>query len=70
MCDRVAVVSPRKKAVHLYARHVLIADRWTDRHRPAEYYVVAGDVYDVASFEEVLEADGSDGFNVQVVARR
>jgi hypothetical protein len=56
--------------VHLYARHVLIADRWTDRHRPAEYYVVGGDVYDVSSFEAILEADGSDAFDVQVVARR
>jgi hypothetical protein len=69
-CDTLVVVRPRKKSVHLYARHVLIADRWTDRHRPAEYYVVGGDVYDVASFEAILEADGSDGFNVQVVARR
>jgi hypothetical protein len=63
-------VSLRKKAVHLYAGHVLIADRWTDRHRPAEYYVVDGDVYDVTSFEAILEADGSDAFDVQVVARR
>jgi hypothetical protein len=64
------VVSPRKKAVHLYASHALIADRWTDRHRPSEYYVVDGDVYDVSSFEAILEADGSDAFDVQVVARR
>ena len=56
--------------MHLYASHVLIADRWTDRHRPAEYYVVDGDVYDVTSFEAILEADGSDAFDVQVVARR
>lgn len=69
-CDTLIVVSPPKKSVHLYARHVLIANRWTDRHRPAEYYVVGGDVYDVTSFEAILEADGSDGFDVQVVARR
>jgi hypothetical protein len=56
--------------VHLYARDLLIAERWTDRHRPAEYYVVGGAVYDVSSFEAILEADGSNGFNVQVAARR
>jgi hypothetical protein len=70
VCDRLTVVSPRKKAVHLYSRRVLIADRWTDRHRPAEYYVVSGTVYDVTSFEAILEADGSDGFDVEVIARR
>jgi hypothetical protein len=62
-------VNPRKKAVHLYAGQALIADRWTERHQPAEYYVVGAAVYDVTSFEAILEADGSLGFNVQVVAR-
>ena len=55
--------------MHLYARHVLIADRSTDRHRPAEYYVVDGAVYDVTSFVAVVEADGSDGFHVEVIPR-
>ena len=65
-----AVVSPRRKAVHLFAGGVLIAERWTDRDRPAEYYVIDGDVYDVTGFDAIREANGSDGFNVQLVARR
>jgi len=62
-------VAPRKKPVHLFADQILIADRWTQREIPAAYYAVEGDLYDVTSYVEILEQDGSDGFNVQVVVR-
>jgi hypothetical protein len=62
-------VAPTKKAVHLFANQILIADRWTWRDVPADYYAVHGDLYDVASFVAILEHDGSEGFDVQVVAR-
>jgi hypothetical protein len=62
-------VAVRKKPVHLFANQILIADRWTQRDKPAEYYAVEGDLYDVASYVEILEQDGSDGFNVQLVVR-
>jgi hypothetical protein len=62
-------VASRKKHVHLFSGHTLIATRWTDRHRPAEYYVVSGNTYDVMSFEAIIEADGNDGFNAEVIRR-
>ena len=55
--------------MHLFADHLLIATRWTDRHRPADYYVVAGITYDVISFRTNAEQDGDDGFTAQVTAR-
>jgi hypothetical protein len=63
-------VASRKKTVHLFSGHALIATRWTDRHRPAEYYVVSGSTYDVTRFEAIIEADGNDGFNAEVTLRR
>ena len=65
--DRMA---SRKKSVHLFAGPTLVATRWTDRHRPAEFYVVAGTTYDVVSFQTIMEPDGSDGFAAQVTLRR
>jgi hypothetical protein len=62
-------VGLRKKPVHLFADQVLIADRWTQRDAPAEYYSVAGDLYDVTSYVTIRENDGSDGFDVQVAIR-
>ncbi len=62
-------MASRKKHVHLFNGHTLIATRWTDRRRPAEYYVVAGNTYDVVSFEAIIEADGNDGFNAEVIPR-
>jgi hypothetical protein len=53
----------------LFANQILIADRWTQRETPAEYYAVNGDLYDVTSYAEIREVDGSDGFDVQVVVR-
>jgi hypothetical protein len=68
-CGTLTNVAPRKKPVHLFANQILIADRWTHRAAPAEYYAVRGDLYDVTSYLAILEQDGSDGFDVQVVIR-
>jgi hypothetical protein len=62
-------VASRKKSVHLVAGHLPIATRWTDRHRPAEYYVVAGVTYDVITFQTIVEQNGAAGFTVQVTPR-
>lgn len=58
-----------KRGVHLFLGEVLLANRWTQRGRPAEWYEVAGVVYDVRSFVDVLDPDGSAGFDVQVSRR-
>lgn len=63
------VASRKKKTVHLFSGPILIATRWTDRHRPAEYYVVSGKTYDVTSFDAIIEADGNHGFNAEVTLR-
>lgn len=57
--------SPHKRAVNLFVNGELIAERWTHRHAPADYYVVDGTIYDVLSFTP----DATGGFDV-VVARR
>jgi hypothetical protein len=62
-------MASRKKRVHLFAGQTLIATRWTDRHRPAEYYVVATQTYDVTSFRATVDGDGTDGFDAQVTVR-
>jgi len=62
-------VASRKKNVHLFVGHTIIATRWTDRHRPAAYYVVEGSTYDVMSFQVIVDVDGTDGFNAQVTLR-
>ena len=69
MLCHASCVASRKKSVHLFAGHALIATRWTDRHRPAEYYVVDGSTYDVTSFQTIVDVDGTDGFNAQVTLR-
>lgn len=58
-----------KKGIHLIAEHVVIADRWTQRDTPADYYAVHGDLYDVTSYQAIHEPDGSAGFDVQVTIR-
>jgi hypothetical protein len=62
-------VSPRKKSVHLFSGHTLIATRLTDRHRPAEFYVVAGLTYDVTNFQSSTDDDGAAAFTAQVTLR-
>jgi hypothetical protein len=63
-------VAESKKGVHLLLDDVLIGNRWTQRQTPAQWYEVGGIVYDVVSFLNVIEPDGSAGFNAQVQIRR
>ncbi len=68
MCDA-EEVSSRKKCVHLFEGESLLASRFTDQHRPSEYYVVNDCIYDVMHFLPVIETDGSAGFRAQVKPR-
>lgn len=61
--------SPLKRPVHLFLGEVLLANRWTHRERPSDYYVVDGDTYDVVSYRKVTEPNGSSGFAAQLAAR-
>jgi hypothetical protein len=62
-------VSSREKCVQLFEGDSLLASRFTDEHRPSEYYVVNERIYDVTSFLAIIESDGSAGFEAQVQPR-
>lgn len=62
-------MSSRKKRVHLFEGESLLASRFTDQHRPSEYYVVNDRIYDVMSFLTIIESDGPAGFTAQVQSR-
>jgi hypothetical protein len=66
----VSIVIRHRVVVRLFAEEVLIATRWTERGRPERYYAVDGSVYDVSNFLAVRETDGSQGFDVTLVARQ